>query len=198
MRFGDMFISKEANSHITNVVLKNHLVAGHDFKSYLIQAKGPGGAEGEFQHTTFVPGPSQFLGICHMILGEEDYQAWVEEQKGAAAAEAAAAGKTWSMDELMAKGEAVYKTNCLACHQAEGEGLPAAGFPALKGSAIATGPVAGHIDIVMNGSKQNPAMAAYAGQLNDVDLAAVITYERNAFGNTAGDMVQPADIAAAR
>jgi cytochrome c oxidase subunit 2 len=102
------------------------------------------------------------------------------------------------MDELMAKGESVYQSNCLACHQAGGEGIPAAGFPALKASKIATGPVAGHLDIVLNGGKQNPAMAAYGPQLSDVDLAAVITYERNAFGNDTGDMVQPADVAAAR
>ena len=139
-----------------------------------------------------------FMPIVLVAKTEEDYQAWVADQKGAAAAEAASATKTWSMDELMAKGESVYQTNCLACHQAGGEGIPAAGFPALKGSAIATGPAAGHLDIVMNGSKVNPAMAAFGPQLSDVDLAAVITYERNAFGNDTGDMVQPADVAAAR
>jgi cytochrome c oxidase subunit 2 len=139
-----------------------------------------------------------FMPIVLVAKTEEDYQAWVAEQKGAAAAEAASATKTWTMDELMAKGESVYQTNCLACHQAGGEGIPAAGFPALKGSAIATGPVAGHLDIVLNGGKKNPAMAAFGQQLNDADLAAVITYERNAFGNDAGDMVQPADVAAAR
>jgi len=139
-----------------------------------------------------------FMPIVLVAKTEEDYQAWVEEQKGAAAAEAASATRTWTMDELMAKGESVYQANCLACHQAGGEGLPAAGFPALKGGKIATGPVAGHLDIVLNGSKQNPAMAAFGQQLSDVDLAAVITYERNAFGNDTGDMVQPADIAAAR
>jgi cytochrome c oxidase subunit 2 len=139
-----------------------------------------------------------FMPIVLVAKTEEDYQAWVDEQKGAAAAEAASATRTWTMDELMAKGESVYQGNCLACHQAGGEGLPAAGFPALKGGAIATGPVEGHVDIVLNGSPKNPAMAAFGQQLSDVDLAAVITYERNAFGNDTGDMVQPADIAAAR
>ena len=139
-----------------------------------------------------------FMPIVLVAKTEEDYQAWVDEQKGAAAAEAAAAGKTWSMDELMAKGESVYQTNCMACHQAGGEGLPAAGFPPLKGSPVATGPVAGHLDIVLHGGKKNPAMAAFGKQLNDVDLAAVITYERNSFGNATGDVVQPSDVAAAR
>ena len=67
-------------------------------------------------------------------------------------------------------------------------------FPALKGSKIATGPVEGHLDIVLNG-KPGTAMPAFGGQLNDVDIAAVITYERNAFGNNMGDMVQPIDVA---
>jgi cytochrome c oxidase subunit 2 len=70
-------------------------------------------------------------------------------------------------------------------------------FPALAHGAITTGAIAGHIDIVLNGSKKNPAMAAWKGQLSDMELAAVITYERNAFGNTMGDMVQPKEIAAA-
>jgi cytochrome c oxidase subunit 2 len=139
-----------------------------------------------------------FMPIVLVAKTEEDYQAWVNEQKGAAAADAAAATKTWSMDDLLAKGESVYKTNCQACHQAGGEGMPAAGFPALKGSPIATGPVAGHLDIVLHGGKKNPAMAAFGQQLNDADLAAVITYERNAFGNATGDVVQPSDVAAAR
>jgi cytochrome c oxidase subunit 2 len=139
-----------------------------------------------------------FMPIVLVAKTEEDYQAWVDEQKGAAAAEAAAADKVWTMDDLMAKGESVYTTNCVACHQASGEGLPAAGFPALKDGPIATGPVEGHVDIVLNGSTKNPVMAAFGQQLSDVDLAAVITYERNAFGNDTGDMVQPADIAAAR
>jgi cytochrome c oxidase subunit 2 len=139
-----------------------------------------------------------FMPIVLVAKTEADYQAWVNEQKGAAAAEAAAAGKTWTQADLMARGESVYTTNCLACHQAGGEGIPAAGFPALTGSKITTGPVAGHLDIVVNGSKVNPAMAAFGAQLSDVDIAAVVTYERNALGNSIGDMVQPSDVAAAR
>ena len=97
----------------------------------------------------------------------------------------------------MAKGEQVYGSACASCHQANGQGIPGV-FPALTGGAIATGPVAGHIDIVVHGSKKNPAMQAFGQQLGDADLAAVITYERNALGNSTGDMVQPSDIAAAR
>ena len=96
----------------------------------------------------------------------------------------------------MAKGESAYNTSCAACHQANGQGIPGV-FPGIAGSAIATGDVAGHIDIVVNG-KAGTAMQAFGEQLNAVDLAAVITYQRNAFGNDTGDLVQPADISAAK
>jgi cytochrome c oxidase subunit 2 len=78
-----------------------------------------------------------------------------------------------------------------------GQGMPPA-FPTLVGGKIATGPIAGHIDIVVNGSKKNPAMVAWKIQLSDLEIAGVITYERNSFGNKAGDMAQPKDIAAVR
>jgi cytochrome c oxidase subunit 2 len=137
-----------------------------------------------------------FMPIVLVAKTEDDYQQWVADQKAGAAAAAAAATKTWTHEDLVAKGETVYTSTCAACHQANGQGIPGV-FPALAGSAIATGDVAGHINIVVNG-KAGTAMQAFGAQLNDVDLAAVITYERNAFGNDTGDTVQPADIAAAR
>ncbi|AZQ86165.1 cytochrome c oxidase subunit II [Colwellia sp. Arc7-635] len=103
--------------------------------------------------------------------------------------------KVYSKDELMTMGEKVYMTACVACHQASGQGM-APVFPALKGSAIATGDIAVHVDMVLNGSKKNPAMAAFGGQLTKTQIAAVVTYERNAWGNNTGDLVQPADVAA--
>ncbi|MEX2352596.1 MAG: cytochrome c, partial [Gammaproteobacteria bacterium] len=83
---------------------------------------------------------------------------------------------------------------CASCHQANGQGLPPV-FPAITDGPITTGPIEGHIDIVINGSA-GTAMQAFGEQLNAVDLAAVITYERNALGNSVGDMVQPAEIQA--
>ena len=134
-------------------------------------------------------------------LPEEQYKTWLAEQqtknKVATAAAGEAAGKTYALDDLRTEGEKVYGRSCVACHQANGQGVPGA-FPALAHGAITTGAIAGHVDIVMNGSNKNPAMAAWKGQLSDLELAAVITYERNAFGNTMGDMVQPKDIVAAR
>lgn len=138
-----------------------------------------------------------FMPIVVVAKEEGEYNKWAAAKKAQADADAAAAASTkdWSKAELVAKGAAVYAANCAACHQPNGEGTGP--FPALKGGKIATGPAAGHIDIVVNGSKTNPLMAAYGAQLNDLDLAAVITYERNSWGNDAG-IVQPKDVKAAR
>ncbi len=95
----------------------------------------------------------------------------------------------------MTKGEEVYNGACAACHMANGEGLGA--FPALAGSPVATGSIAEHLDRVING-KAGTMMAAFGGQLSDAELAAVITYERNSWGNDTGDIVQPSDVKAAR
>lgn len=137
-----------------------------------------------------------FMPIVVEAKSEQDYLAWVHEKKAAMAAVAASADKTWTMDELMAQGEPAYNTNCGACHQANGEGIPNV-FPGLKGSAIAIGDIAAHIDIVLHG-KAGTAMQAFGPQLSDADLAAIITYERNAWGNNTGDMVQPSDVKSAR
>jgi cytochrome c oxidase subunit 2 len=142
-----------------------------------------------------------FMPIVVDARSEEQYRAWLAEQatknKVAVAAAGAAVAKTYTLDELKAQGEKVYGQSCVACHQANGQGVPGA-FPAIAHGPITTGPIAGHIDIVMNGSPKNPAMAAWKGQLSDLDIAAVITYERNALGNSMGDIVQPKDIVAVR
>jgi cytochrome c oxidase subunit 2 len=134
-----------------------------------------------------------YMPIEVVVKSKEDFAKWVEEQKSGAAEEAAAANKDWSLEDLMARGEDVYKTNCLACHQANGEGM-AGVFPALKGSKMVTEDKAAHIDIVLKGKG---AMPPFEG-LSDVDLAAVITYERNAWGNDTGEIVSPADVAASK
>ena len=138
------------------------------------------------------------LALREIAEGLVTTQSLEEERRAKAeAAEAAAsAERTWTKADLMSHGEKVYNTACAACHQVNGEGLPNV-FPGLKGSAIAVGDVAKHIDIIINGVS-GTAMAAYGPQMNDVDLAAIITYERNAWGNNAGDVVQPADVKAAR
>ncbi len=139
-----------------------------------------------------------FMPIVVEVKSQEDYAKWLGEQKASKAAATLDPNKTsYTLDELKAQGEKVYTANCAACHQPTGAGMPPT-FPALTGSPIATGPKAAHIDIVMNGGKKNPAMAAWAKVLSDVDIAAVITYERNALGNNTGEVIQPAEIKALR
>jgi len=133
-----------------------------------------------------------FMPIVVNALPEAEYDAWLAEKKVAAAAEREMAKKTFTLEQLMAKGEEAYNRSCASCHMANGEGIPGA-FPALKGSAIALGPVDKHLDVVINGTS-GTAMQAFGGQLSEVDLAAIITYERNAWGNDVGDMVQPLDV----
>jgi len=137
-----------------------------------------------------------FMPIVVIAKNEADYNQWVADQKAAAAAMAASAGREWGKEELMTKGEQVYNANCAACHQANGQGIPGV-FPAMVGSKIATGPVADHVHIVVHG-KAGTAMQAFGEQLSAADIAAVVTYERNAFGNDTGDVVQPTTIAAAK
>jgi cytochrome c oxidase subunit 2 len=137
-----------------------------------------------------------FMPIVVDVVSEEKYATWVAEQKTKMAALAEDPSKVWTMAELMARGEAVYTQTCAACHQANGKGLPPA-FPALDGSKVATGPKEGHLDMVLNG-KLGSAMAAFGKQLSDSEIAAVVTYERNAWGNKVGDLVQPGEVKALR
>lgn len=136
-----------------------------------------------------------FMPIKVVALEDAEYSQWVSTQKQQAAANAAASGKVWSKDELITHGGKIYSTTCAACHQVTGAGIPGV-FPALTGSAVVNGDVNAHINIVVNG-KPGTAMQAFGKQLSDADIAAVITYERNALGNSTGDIVQPSSIKAA-
>jgi cytochrome c oxidase subunit 2 len=133
-----------------------------------------------------------FMPIVVNVVSESDYKTWVEKQKSEQQAAASGANKVFTKEELMKHGEQVYNSNCAACHQPTGQGLPGV-FPALAGSKIATGPKEGHIHIVVHG-KPGTAMQAFGTQLPAADIAAVITYERNSFGNHTGDIVQPSEI----
>jgi cytochrome c oxidase subunit 2 len=137
-----------------------------------------------------------FMPIVVEVVSEEDFAAWVEKKKGAAQSAAADNSKTFEMTDLMARGEQVYQANCAACHQADGMGM-AGVFPAISGSKLANGPIADHIAVVLNGVP-GTAMTSFAGMLSDADVAAVVTYQRNAWNNKMGDLAQPAEIAAAR
>jgi len=136
-----------------------------------------------------------FMPIVVRVVSAEEYTKWVGEKKALLAKAADDETKTYTMEQLMARGEKVYAANCVACHQANGKGTPPV-FPALDGSKLVQGPAAGHIDIVLHG-KPNTAMQSFA-RLNNVELAAVITFERNSWGNKTGQVVQPSDIQARR
>jgi len=141
-----------------------------------------------------------FMPVVVEVKTPEEYDKWIVAQKAKAAAGADDPAKVWDLKDLVARGEKVYTANCVACHQANGKGVPPA-FPALDGSKVATGPVAAHIDVVLNGVSKNgvaTAMVPWKGTLSVTDIAAVVTYERNAWGNHTGDAVQPSVVAAAK
>ncbi|WP_458128828.1 cytochrome c oxidase subunit II [Pseudomonas sp. Z2-11] len=133
-----------------------------------------------------------FMPIVVEVKSKPDYEKWLGERKAEAAQLKELTSKEWTLEELKERGDKVYHTTCVACHQAEGQGLPPM-FPALKGSKIATGPIKDHLNIVFHG-KSGTSMAAFGKQLSEVDIAAVVTYERNAWGNNKGDMVTPKEV----
>ncbi|MBD3646424.1 MAG: c-type cytochrome, partial [Pseudomonadales bacterium] len=155
---------------------------------------------------TIVEEPGIYRGQCAELCGKDhgfmpvvvraveqaEYEQWLSDKQAEAQEVYETVGKEWTMDELMEKGRQVYTQNCATCHMANGQGVPPA-FPPLTGSPLTVGPIEGHADIVLNG-KSGTAMQAFAAQLNAAELAAVITYERNALGNSVGDMIQPSEI----
>jgi cytochrome c oxidase subunit 2 len=157
---------------------------------------------------TYIEEPGVYRGNCTELCGRDhgfmpivinavpkaEYAVWVEEQKAMQLAAAAGADKEWTKEELLEKGAEVYAANCAACHMAEGQGIEGL-FPALKGSAIVNGPASEIIMRVLNGKNMMPA---FKDILNDVDIAAAMTHERNSWGNTVKDVVQPSDVKAMR
>lgn len=161
---------------------------------------------------TNVNEPGTYRGQCAELCGkdhgfmpvvveakpEAEFQAWLTNEKAqralAAQQEAALLDQTLSKDELMATGERVYMAYCAACHQPTGLGLQGV-FPALKGSAMVTGDLQAHIEIIMDG-RPGTAMQAFAKQLSLKEVAGVITYKRNSWGNDTGEVIQPSQIQA--
>ncbi|MCP4410289.1 MAG: cytochrome c oxidase subunit II [Gammaproteobacteria bacterium] len=137
-----------------------------------------------------------FMPIVVRAVEQEEYDKWMAKKKQVAQAEAASVDQQWNKDDLMTKGEEIYNKTCASCHQASGEGL-AGMFPAIKGSEVAKGDAHEHLNVVING-RSGTSMAAFGPQLNDVQLASVVTYQRNAWGNDTGDIIQPNTIKALR
>ena len=133
-----------------------------------------------------------FMPIVVKVVSDTDYATWVSEKKKQLASLADDPSKTFTMDELKQRGEKVYAANCAACHQPNGKGAGA--FPALDGSKVVVGAKEGQYKILLNGKNAMPKW----NQLNDVELAAVMTYTRNTWGNKTGELIQPKDFTAAR
>ncbi len=134
-----------------------------------------------------------FMPIVVRVVSDEDYTKWVEAKKKEMAALADDPSKIYTLAEQMDRGAKVYAANCAACHQANGKG--AGSFPALDGSKVVLGPKEGNFQIMLNGKG---AMPKWGGVISDGDIAAVITYTRNAWGNKTGDVYQTPDLMAAR
>lgn len=135
-----------------------------------------------------------YMPIHVRVVGQEDYTQWVAEQKKKMQASADDPSKVWELPALVARGEQVYKQNCMVCHQADGKG--SAAFKALDGSALVLdADKAKQINVLLNG--QGQLMQAWR-QLSDTEIAAVITYTKNSWSNQTGQIVQPSDVAAAR
>ncbi|WP_241972491.1 cytochrome c oxidase subunit II [Aliidiomarina haloalkalitolerans] len=159
---------------------------------------------------TRVDEPGIYRGQCAELCGRDhafmpvvviakepaDFEAWIrgeeERLRTAREEEQRLLSMQMSMDELMELGQQTYMAQCAACHQPNGQGIPGV-FPGLAGVGVSVGDQQAHIDVVVNGAR-GTAMQAYRNTLSMRELAAVITYERNAWGNNTGDMVQAADI----
>jgi cytochrome c oxidase subunit 2 len=141
-----------------------------------------------------------FMPIVVKVVSEEEYKTWVDGKLKEMAALAEDPNKVWTIDELKTKGEKVFTTNCVVCHQATGKGIPGA-FASLDGSPVVNGPKADQINVLLNGkhSGKFPGEMPSWKQLSDTDIAAVITYTRNNWSNKAAEnIVQPAEVLAAR
>ena len=141
-----------------------------------------------------------FMPIVVKVVTQDEYSKWVGDRMKLIAAAADDPGKQYTIDELKKRGEQVYAKNCVVCHQATGKGAPPA-FPPLDGSKVVLGPKEGQITTVLNGVVKNgtpTAMVAFGKQLNDVELASVITFTRNNWGNKTGEAIQPTEVKALR
>jgi cytochrome c oxidase subunit 2 len=135
-----------------------------------------------------------YMPIHVKVVSQADYAKWVEGKKKDMAAAADDPSKVWTLDDLVARGEKVYAANCAACHRPDGKG--AGPIKALDGSALVLNDPAAQIKILLNGAA-NGAMPAWK-QLSDTELAAVMTYTKNAWSNKTGKLIQPAEVVAAR
>jgi cytochrome c oxidase subunit 2 len=138
-----------------------------------------------------------YMPIHVKVVTAEQYTAWVTEQQKAMAAAADDPSKVWALADMVKRGESVYAANCVACHQANGKG--AGPIKPLDGSAIVNDADKGKMmTVLLNGVKGPEAEMPAWKQLSDTELAAVMTYAKNNWSNKTEQVVQPADVVAAR
>ena len=137
-----------------------------------------------------------FMPVVVRAVSKEEFATWIAEKQVAMASNVQESTQQWSHEALVSTGQKVYQANCMSCHQAEGQGIPGM-FPAIAGSDVATGGIDTHIKTVMDGV-EGSMMTSFSQVLSDADIAAVITYQRNAFGNGTGDTLQPSHIKSLR
>ena len=130
-----------------------------------------------------------FMPIVVKAVPQEEYDAFIAEQKASGNTAHNETTRQWSKQELMARGQDVYNQNCVSCHQKNGKGIPGM-FPAIAGSDIATGDIVRHLNTIIEGVDGTP-MQSFRDILSDVDLASVVTFQRNSLGNAMGDSMQP-------
>lgn len=133
-----------------------------------------------------------FMPIVVRVVSDQEYTKWVDTKQKEMAAKAEDPNKVWALEELKERGSKIYAANCAVCHQPNGKGAGA--FPALDGSKLVNGPKAGQMHILLEGKNAMPTWK----HLSDTDLAAVMTYTRNNWGNKTGEVIQPSDFANAR
>lgn len=134
-----------------------------------------------------------YMPVVVEVKSADDYAKWVADEQKKMSASANEPNKMYTMDELKEQGAKVYAANCAVCHQPSGKGTGP--FPALDGSAVVKGPIAGHLDLVLNGKGQMPA---WGPTLSDVEIASVITFVSNTWDNHNGVVLQPRQVADAR
>ena len=138
-----------------------------------------------------------FMPIVVRAVSGEEFTQWVAQQVKQSLPDVSAPTGSMSRGDLMTLGKEKYETVCSACHQLDGRGIPPL-YPALRGSSVAVGhPISRHIDLILKGVPGS-AMQPYAQQLTDEEIAAIVTYERNAWNNNTNDEVQPSEVALVR
>lgn len=173
---------------------QQNAIPGH-INEFSFRAREPGLYRGEC--TEFCGPPESCVPIAVQALPPEEFNAWLQGRAGSAASASPPEETTpedLRLSALLVQGEVLHARVCAGCHQAGGQGLRAAGFPPLAGTQVSKDE---HIRIALHG-REGSAMAAFGDLLDDEELAAIVTYQRNAWGNDSGDVVRATEVAAAR